>query len=380
MRKSTITKLTLVIAMFGVALAFAAPHVRDGRRPLDNNRSGRHVDLVIALDVSGSMDGLIDSARQKLWDTVNLLAQAKPQPVLRVGLISYGNDGYPVGRGWVRKDSDLTADLDGIYARLFALRTNGGTEYVARAVHVATTEMEWSSDPDALRIVFVAGNEPANQDPIIPVASAMREARQKGIYVNTIYCGTENNAEAVGWREAASQGGGHYAAIDQNHVLAIATPMDAELARLSAALNETYVAYGAEGGRYQLNQAAQDKNASVAGAPAAAARAVAKSNGLYRADTWDLVDARKAGKKVDLQKESLPESMRGMSEGQAQAYLDAKAKQRETIQKQINDLNQKREGYLRTERSKQAKPGQISLDGAVNGAVRDEAESSGFRF
>ena len=41
------------------------------------------VDLVIALDVSGSMSGLIDSAKQRLWDIVNELAQANPRPDLR---------------------------------------------------------------------------------------------------------------------------------------------------------------------------------------------------------------------------------------------------------------------------------------------------------
>src|SRR5205809_7325473 len=91
--------------------------------------NAKKVDLVIALDTSSSMDGLIDSARAKLWDVVNLLATAKPKPVLRVGLISYGNTGYDAQAGWVRKESDLTTDLDGIYAKLFALRTNGGEEY-----------------------------------------------------------------------------------------------------------------------------------------------------------------------------------------------------------------------------------------------------------
>jgi hypothetical protein len=65
----------------------------------------------------------------------------------------------------VRKESDLTTDLDAIYAKLFALRTSGGDEYVARVVSVATDDMKWTQAPGALKIIFVAGNEEANQDP-----------------------------------------------------------------------------------------------------------------------------------------------------------------------------------------------------------------------
>ena len=51
----------------------------------------RQIDVVIALDVSNSMDGLIDSAKQRLWDIVNELGRAQPQPVLRMAILSYGN-------------------------------------------------------------------------------------------------------------------------------------------------------------------------------------------------------------------------------------------------------------------------------------------------
>src|SRR6185503_7107640 len=52
------------------------------------------VELAICLDTSGSMEGLINAARQKLWEIVNDLALAKPTPALRVALLTYGNDGH----------------------------------------------------------------------------------------------------------------------------------------------------------------------------------------------------------------------------------------------------------------------------------------------
>ncbi len=375
MRKHLLT--ALVLAFSNAAFADRAVIAK----PSDPT-AARHVDLVIALDTSGSMDGLIDSARQKLWDIVNLLGHAKPMPTLRVGLISYGGtDGYDPARGWVRTESDLTTDLDSIYAKLFALHTSGGDEYVARAVHVASTEMSWSKEANALKIVFVAGNEPATQDPRIPVTEAISEARNHNIFVNTIYCGSETAEEAHGWRQAAALGHGQYASIDQNHVAVISTPMDAELGQLSQKLNQTYIAYGALGAEKSANQAAQDRNAIASGPAAAPARAEAKASSLYRADDWDLVDAKKSGKKIaEMTPAQLPEPMRHMKPEEREAFVGKKAKEREAIQKRIAELSQKRDAFIKTERANKAVSGQKGLDDALSESIRGEAKSAGFSF
>ena len=53
--------------------------------------AGKPVDIVVCLDTSNSMDGLIDSAKRKLWAIVNDLAKVEPTPVLRVALYSYAH-------------------------------------------------------------------------------------------------------------------------------------------------------------------------------------------------------------------------------------------------------------------------------------------------
>jgi hypothetical protein len=341
----------------------------------------RKVDLVIALDTSSSMNGLIDSARAKLWDAVNLLAHAKPTPSLRVGIISYGNDGYDARSGWVRKDADLTGSLDDVYAKLFALSTSGGSEYVARAVHDATQKMAWDQDPRTLKIIFVAGNEPANQDPLIPVEQALAEARQHGIFVNAIYCGGENAVEASGWAQVASLGKGQFAAIDQNHMVAIAAPQDAELARLSGELSSTYVGYGSGGAAREAQQATVDKSAAATGATVAASRAAAKASTLYRNDEWDLVDARAHHAKNvrTMSAAELPAPVAAMPPAAREQFLDGKAKQREALQKRIQELSSQRDSYIATERKKR-KPGAKGFDDAVNATIQTEAEGAGLRF
>src|SRR3954454_1563237 len=137
------------------------------------------IDVAICLDVSNSMDNLIGSAKKKLWDIVNDLARAKPTPRLRVALYSYGNDGYDPKTGWVRKELNLTGDLDKVSEKLFALTTNGGTEYVGRVCRDALAGLKWSEDKGALKIMFVCGNEPATQDPEVPLKPLAESAARR---------------------------------------------------------------------------------------------------------------------------------------------------------------------------------------------------------
>src|SRR5437016_1260597 len=83
------------------------------------------------------------------------------------------------------------------------------------------------------------------------------------IIVNSIYCGGADDGDARDWREYAMLCGGKFANINQDAVVAIATPQDKELGELSGKLNETYVMYGRAAGEKKANQAAQDKNASL---------------------------------------------------------------------------------------------------------------------
>ena len=384
MRKNKRSRLKALLV--GALLVGSTAHARSNRvQPQQQQQpeGQRHIDVVIALDTSSSMDGLIDAARQKLWDVVNLLGKARPQPLLRVGVIAYGNTHYDARSGWVQKVSDLTTDLDTVYEKLFALRTDGGTEYVARAVNDATRDMQWDQDPHTLKIVFVAGNEPANQDPKIPVESAVQNARSKGIFVNAIYCGSDTAGEAIGWREVARLGAGKYAAIDQNRRVVINTPVDGELERLSGELNKTYVGYGRGYKQKAANQVAQDAHAGLLGGGAAASRAQAKATALYRNDDWDLVDARKHGKKdvKELAADEVPDELRNLSGKDRERYLDDKAKQRTEMQQKIADLSRKREEYIAGERKKTAtKAGPASFDDAVTGSIKTEAESAGFAF
>ena len=365
------------------------------------------IDLVICLDVSGSMNGLIDSAKLRLWDIVNEMARLKPTPNLRVALYSYGHTNYPAANGWVRKDMDLTADLDDVYKALNALTINGGEEYVARVTRAALNEQKWSAEAGALKLIFVCGNEPANQDKQVNLDAVAAQAKKAGVIVNTIYCGSGSNPEAKGWADFAEQCSGRYMNIDMNKAavqVAVKTEFDADILKLGDKLNATYVTYGAAGKRGAENQVAQDANAVRASAAppggafggrgaagglalppaapiAALARAESKAGALYNCASWDLVDKMKE-KDFDITKikeEDLCDELKKVKPEERLAYLKKKADERADLQKQIGELSAKRQKKVDEEVAKMPKTdAQKSLEEAVKGVVRDQAKAKGF--
>lgn len=342
----------------------------------------RPVDLVICLDTSNSMDGLIGSAKEKIWDIVNELATAKPKPHLRVGLYAYGTPSFGAQTGFVHKVVDLSDDLDKVFTELTALRTYGGDEYCARVISTASDQQPWV-DGKSLKILVVAGNESATQDPKLNVFETAKRAIARGIIINTIYCGPASNPEASDWRKIASSADGQFAAIDQNAgTVVISTPFDQKLADLSGSINNTYVAYGKGGYQGQQMQSAADSLSRQMGASNFASRAMAKASGQYRNSSWDLLDAS-SEKAFDLSKiknEDLPAEMRKMSAEERKNFIDKKMKERAEIQKQISDLNAQRAKYIQDERMKSGKGTDKAFDTAMLQALREQAQRSGFTF
>lgn len=377
----TIRRMTIAAAMLGMLLATAGLQAADAEKA-EIRPVARHVDLAICLDTSNSMDGLISAAKSKLWDIVNTLATARPQPIFRVAIYEYGNDNLNSETGWVRQVTPLTDDLDLVYKELMNLKTRGGTEYVARVVDRATQDLKWSPDKNTLKIIYVAGNEAATQDPKIKHVDAAKSAIEAGIIVNTIFCGDHQAGIQTGWQAVAQAADGDYASINQNETFTVATPYDKKLLELNNELNATYIGYGTRGKARLEMQKEQDANAATAGAPAAAQRAVAKSTGLYRNSSWDLVDAsnEKDFKIEEVKEEDLPENMKKMNMAERKAYIEKMAAQRADVQKQIQELAGKQREFIDNARREQAAKSGKSLDTVLLKSLTSQAEAKGFTF
>jgi hypothetical protein len=342
------------------------------------------VQVALCLDTSSSMEGLIDSARRRLWDVVNDLAKARPAPDLRVALFSYGNNAYDPKAGWVRQELGLTADLDRVSEKLFALqatRVAGGDEYVARVCRDAVERLAWSDDPKALRVIFVCGNESAEQDPQVKLPAVAEAAVRKGIVVNAIYCGGAPDPLAAAWREFARLGEGRFAAVDPGRgAVAAAAPQDKELTALGARLNATFCFTGKDAEALAENQRRQDANALRLGDGAAASRAESKAGGLYRFEGQDLVGRLQQDPRFDVKKvpaQELPERLKRMTPEEREKHVRGLLVQREELQKQINELARQREAHLEAERKKNPNAADRAFDEAVRGALREQAKGKG---
>jgi hypothetical protein len=376
MARNALGLLCIGVALAGVCLA-GRVEAAEEQRPV--------VQVAVLLDTSNSMDGLIDQAKTQLWRIVNEMATARrggSPPDLRVALYEYGKSSLVQEEGYIRMILPLTTDLDKVSEELFALKTNGGQEYCGMVIRMAVEGLQWSKSKEDLKLIFIAGNEPFTQGPV-NYADACKEAVSKGIVVNTIHCGDDRQGVDGKWKDGALLADGTYTCINQNRaVVHIDAPQDAEIARLGAELNTTYVSYGAVGAESMARQAAQDANAASVAASVNVQRQVSKASEQYRNAGWDLVDAvsQAAVSLETVKDEDLPAEMRGKTLEEKKAYVAAKGARRAEIQARIQQLDQERRQYVAEQMKKLPQSGENTLDQAIIASVRSQAAAKGFTF
>lgn len=344
-------------------------------------KSNNKIQVALLLDTSSSMDGLIDQAKARLWDIVNTLTTLKYQgktPTIEIALYEYGNDNLLPDSNYIRQVSSLTTDLDVISEKLFSLTTYGGSEYCGAVIENATNGMDWGSNESDMKLIYIAGNEEFNQGGMGYVR-AIREAREKNIYINTIFCGDREEGINTYWKHGADKGEGKFFNINADEQLAyIETPYDAQISFYNQRINGTYVQYGKMGEQKKQNQELQDANASSVSYSVATERAVSKSKSVYSNTSWDLVDKVKEDKNAikQLRKEELPAELRGKSTKEIEKYVAKKAKEREGIQRNISELAKKRQLYIENQQKKNGK--QNDLGAAIKRSVIELAKAKGY--
>ena len=340
------------------------------------------IQLALLLDVSSSMDGLIDQAKSELWTIVNEVAKAKKNNVnakLEIALYEYGRGTSDARTGYITKLLNYTSNLDSISMVLFSLRTNGGDEYCGQVIQNAVNELSWRDNDSIYKVIFIAGNEPFNQGPV-DYKNAAEQAKSRGIFINTIYCGEASAGSYTFWLDGAKAGNGEYFSIDQNAVVQdIPTPYDAQISRYNDSLNATYWSYGADGSRAKEMQVLQDKNAESMSASVKAKRAVSKASALYDNSRWDVLDAVNSDSTwIEKTKDdALPQQLKNKSLAEKKSILSSNAHLRTTYSARINQLNIEREIYIR---SNSKDPQVNTLSNALILAIHKQAASKGFVF
>lgn len=340
------------------------------------------LEMVFVLDTTGSMGGLIDGAKQRIWGIINEVMQKPSKPRVKVGLVAYRDN----GDAYVTKVLPITEDLDKAYTTLMDYRADGGgdtPENVRKALAEGVKNAGWSAARSNLaQIVFLVGDAPPKnypQEPDVLVTTA--EAVRKNMIVNTIQCGDLDGTREI-WQSIARRGEGKYFAIAQDGgVQAISTPYDTKLADLAAKLGKTYVTYG-EKKKREMNVATQAAAESRITADAAmgaqADRALNKAVNNYSYD-GDLVQAveNETVKIEDVKKDDLPEDMQKMTVAERKREVDKRIADRKAIRAEILTLSKQRDEFIAAERRKQGKSN--GFDTAVAAALKEQLLRKGIR-
>jgi len=341
------------------------------------------IEVCFVLDTTGSMSGLIEGAKAKIWSIANQMIAAEPTPRLKIGLIGYRDR----GDDYITKVFELSEDIDAVYANLQGFQANGGgdgPESVNQALAEAVSRMSWSADRKVLKIIFLVGDYPPHMDydNDVPYPETCKNAVLKDLIINSIQCGKNERTTPI-WQEIAHSAEGSFVAIGQTGDMEIiATPFDAELTRLNREIGRTIVPYG--GASERLEVRTKQILAEESAAPATADRlAYNATTGKVVQGGGDLVDDTRSGE-VDLDKLSeaeLPEEMKGLSAEEKEQYVAKQAEQRTELQNQVDELLKRRQAYLDAEQARLAAEGKGSaFDNEVTGILREQAKRKGITY
>ena len=204
------------------------------------------VEVAFVLDTTGSMAGLIEGAKRKIWAIATSILDQNPDADIRMGLVAYRD----IGDEYVTRKFDLTTDIQDLYANLLQVKAQGGGDWpesVNEALDVAVNKLQWSKGSDSRRIVFLVGDAPPHMDYAqdTKYETTMKVAQQKDIIVNAVLAGGARDTERV-WRDVAQRGDGRFIAIPQDggQVVIIETPFDEEIIILQNEINKTVIPYG----------------------------------------------------------------------------------------------------------------------------------------
>jgi len=381
----------LGIALFGLTLAAVTYYPQLMAKNIDTEVQ-RHIttkpriDVVFVLDTTGSMGGLIQTAKEKIWSIATTMASAQQAPEIRIGLVAYRDR----GDAYVTRVVDLSSDLDSVYATLMDFQADGGgdgPESVNKALYDAVHNISWSEQDQAYQVIFLVGDAPPHMDyNEVRYPEIIAAATNKGIVVNTIQCG-DMPMTVEPWSQIAALSNGEFFQVEQaGGAVAFNTPFDEKIAELSAELDSTRLYYGSEEDKDRMKEKVAATEKMHAGLSAASRARRAEFNASEGGKTNllgenELVSAVADGRVAldDLDAEALPASLRAMAPEEQVAYVAATAEKRESLQRQIRELSEERGDYI-AKKVDEAGGMKASLDQKLYDAVKDQASEAGLEY
>ncbi|MFL5753258.1 MAG: vWA domain-containing protein [Bacteroidia bacterium] len=349
------------------------------------NQQERTVQIVFALDATGSMSSLIGTAKEKIWSIASSFTQSDAKTQVEVGLIFYRDR----GDAFITKKIDLSNDLDNVYEQLMSIKADGGgdsPESVNQGLYEAVTKMSWAKDTATYKTIFLVGDCPPHMDygNDIKYPRSCQLAKQKDIILNAILMGNDPTAKVI-WKEIANCSQGEFMQVDMNaNNLTVLTPYDQQIAKLSAEMDQTRIYYGSEEYK-QKNETKQVQSTKIiesTSASTVARRAeynitTSSGNTAYYG-TNELVNDYKAGK-IQIAKvkaDQLPPEIARLDAQKKKEYLDKMVAKRDSIDKNMKILVDKRRAYVEQELAKKEKS---EVEGSFDNQVYENVKKQAAR-
>jgi hypothetical protein len=338
------------------------------------------VEVAFVLDTTGSMGGLLEGAKRKIWSIATSVVDTNPDADIRIGLVAYRD----IGDEYVTKTFDLTTDIQDIYANLLELKARGGGDWpesVNEALDVAVNKLQWTKGSDAKRIVFLVGDAPPHmdyaQDTKYPKTLAV--AKQRDIVVNAVLAGGARDTERA-WQDIAQLGDGRFIPIPQDggEVVVIETPYDDEIIILQKEINGTVIPYGPMKLQKRVEEKTRQLSQVAAAAPAQASDMASYLNKRSKVSSeavtgdGDLVSAVASGRATlgSVKDDELPDNLRKLSPEQRKTEIEKQTQSRKTLNEKLASLVQKRDAFV-ADKKRSALPAKASsFDRAVEDTLK----------
>lgn len=347
------------------------------------------IEVVFILDNTGSMGGLISTAKDKIWSIASSMAQSDPAPDISIGLIGYRDR----GDNYITKVTSLTTDLDSVYEELTQMRADGGgdgPESVNEALDKAITGIPWSTDNNTYRVAFLVGDYPPHMDYAndikYPVTCSL--AVKKGIIINTIQMGKFPLTTPI-WKEIAGITNGQHIKVDQQASdLAVATPYDEKIAALTDSLDNARIYYGSHEEQVYQRSRMEKTSAmkSIMSTELKAKRGVynsTKSGMKNFAGSKELISDLETGKITldKLDNSQLPENLKKLTPAQQKAAVDSVDALRKKLKSEVSVYQKKRTEYIENElKNKSVSEKENAFSNKVYETIRKQAGEKGITY
>ncbi|WP_336514519.1 vWA domain-containing protein [Pollutibacter soli] len=312
------------------------------------------IQIVFALDATGSMAGLIGAAKEKIWSIAGSLAQAEPSPDIEMGLLFYRDKGDE----FVTRKIPMSKDFDSVYAELMKVVADGGgdsPESVNQALFESVSHFKWDTAGSTYRTVFLVGDCPPHMnyrdDVKYPVSC--KNALNKDIVLNTILMGNDAVAKRI-WKEIATCSQGNFSQVNMDaNDFEINTPFDSIIAFISDGLDDTRVYYGNDEER-SASEIKKSKSRDISYSAKASVKArraeynFTKSGKTTYYGRKELIEDFK-NKNITLENikaEELPDEMKNLSDAEKKVFIDKKIAKRDSLQKELTHYSKLRQEYI----------------------------------